>query len=190
MGCFGYICKGCGTAINGDALAGGEKCVMIHVRRGKEIGRVEGHYDEYGRVIEQEWLPEEDKYRGDSNGINGHSEICDSEFALEDSFFRLESLRIYQGEEIDYRQYYLATIRSFREQGLMLETATLEFLSNEEFYQQQFNDLPKVKREAYSGTAAWHSLCYNRADPEKKADLAPSESDPNQSWGRIRKKYK
>jgi hypothetical protein len=29
MGCFGYICKGCGSPINGDFFAGGEKRVMI-----------------------------------------------------------------------------------------------------------------------------------------------------------------
>ena len=54
MGCFGYICKECGTSIRGNCFTGGEKCVMIHVRHGKEMGRVEGHYDEYGRVIEQD----------------------------------------------------------------------------------------------------------------------------------------
>ena len=54
MGCFGYICKGCGTSIRGDYFNGGEKTIMIHVRHGEELGRVEGHYDEYGRVIEQE----------------------------------------------------------------------------------------------------------------------------------------
>lgn len=86
MGCFGYICKGCGTPINGDCFNGGEKCVLIHVRKGKELGRVEGHYDEYGRVIEQKGLPEVDKFRGDSDGINGHLEICSSEFSCgEDS---------------------------------------------------------------------------------------------------------
>lgn len=46
MGCFGYICKGCGTSIRGNCHSGGEKCVMIHVRHGQEMGRVEGHYDE------------------------------------------------------------------------------------------------------------------------------------------------
>lgn len=81
MGCFGYICKGCGTQIVGDCFTGGENCLMIHVRKGKELGKVDGHYDEYGRVIEQEGLPEEQKFRGDYDGINGHSEICDSEFS-------------------------------------------------------------------------------------------------------------
>lgn len=86
MGCFGYICKGCNTPINGNCWHGGENCVLIHVRNGKELGRVEGHYDEYGRVIEQKDMNEDEKFRGNSNGINGHSEICNSQFSFgEDS---------------------------------------------------------------------------------------------------------
>ena len=34
------------------------------------LGRVEGRYDEYGRVIEEEWLPENQKYRGDKQAEN------------------------------------------------------------------------------------------------------------------------
>lgn len=49
MGAFGYLCKGCKTGVRGDYDKGGEKVVMIHVRHGEELGRVEGHYDEYGR---------------------------------------------------------------------------------------------------------------------------------------------
>ena len=105
MGCFGYICKGCETPINGNCFGGGEKCVMIHVRHGKEIGRVEGHYDEYGRVIEQEGLPEAERYRGSDDGPNSHFEICTSEFSLEDSYLGLMDKRVYNDKEISYLDY-------------------------------------------------------------------------------------
>lgn len=83
MGLFSYICKGCGTAINGDCFFGGEKCVLIHVRKGQKLGYAEGHYDGYGGIIEHEGIPNESKFRGDDKaGINAnsHNEICDSEF--------------------------------------------------------------------------------------------------------------
>ena len=105
MGCFGYICKECGTSIRGNCFTGGEKCVMIHVRHGKEMGRVEGHYDEYGRVIEQEGLDEEIRFRGDGRGINGHREICNSEFNMEDSYENIVYKRVYNGKVIDFRHF-------------------------------------------------------------------------------------
>jgi len=191
MGCFGNICKGCGTPINGNCQTGGEKCVLIHVRHGKEVGRVEGHYDEYGRVIEQEGLPEEDIYRGDNDGINGHSAICDSEFSLDDSYCRLLELRIYKGQEIPHWEY---TIIVKRELSLLHGTAEAERIWNENesngVYERQFAALPTPTRECYSGTAAWHSLCYHQATSEAQANLLPSETDPDQSWGRVRKKFK
>ncbi|MDR0287227.1 MAG: hypothetical protein LBI03_05925 [Clostridiales bacterium] len=189
MGSFGYICKGCNTPINGNCFGGGEKCVMIYVRHGEELGRVEAHYDEYGRVSEQDCLPEDEKYRGDHNGINGHSEICTSEFGLDDSYCRLEDFRIFQGREVDYRQYSVAIIQSLCETGLSLDKATKQFLNNEKLYQWKFNALPKIERSIYSGTAAWHSFCYNKATEQERCSLVPSSNDPNQSWGRVRKKY-
>lgn len=107
MGCFGFICKGCGTPIRGNCFTGGEKCVMIHVRHGEEVGRVEGHYDEYGRVIEQEGLSEEEKFRGDNDSINGHNEICKSEFGLSDSYEELESKKQYNGKIIDFYKFVM-----------------------------------------------------------------------------------
>lgn len=47
MGCFSYICPVC--KIN---IRTGEKCVLIHKRDGKEIGRTRGHYNGYGGVEE------------------------------------------------------------------------------------------------------------------------------------------
>jgi hypothetical protein len=183
MGCFGYICKGCGTPINGDCFIGGEKCMLIHVRHGEEIGRVEGHYDEYGRVIEQEGLPEAERYRGDDSGPNGHEAICKSEFGLADSLCLLQSSRIYKGQELSFFQFAVA---KSLEAGVVLDVNPFSHAE----YECEFNALPIPKRAHYSGTAAWHSLCYHRATTEERNDLTPSDSDPNQSCGRIRKKYK
>lgn len=81
MGCFGYICPICGTNIRGDYRTGGEKCIMIHKRHGQEVGRTEGHYDEYGRVIEDTTFRSDD-----GTHINSHEEICRSESWLSDSY--------------------------------------------------------------------------------------------------------
>ena len=75
MGCFSYICPVCGKNIRG-----GEKCVLIHKREGVEFGRTEGHYNEYGGVVE------DNLYRGES-GPNSHEEICKSEFGLKSSYY-------------------------------------------------------------------------------------------------------
>lgn len=74
MGCFGYICPVCKQNIRC-----GERCILVHKREGKEIGRAQGHYDGYGRVEESE------EFRGES-GPNSHPEICTSEFGLSSSF--------------------------------------------------------------------------------------------------------
>jgi hypothetical protein len=192
MGCFGYICKGCGTPINGDCFKGGEKCVMIHVRHGEEIGRVEGHYDEYGRVVEQKDLPEADKYRGDNDGPTGRTAICDSEFSLEDSYFRLRLLRVYNGHEVSYLKFAIMIKREMRAvaKDRSQADAKWEVLEARGELEYKFAALPIPVRERYSGTVAWHALCYDRASAEAKANLTPSDSDRNQSWGLIRKKYR
>lgn len=101
MGCFGYICPECETQIIGGCWGGGEECILIHVREGKELGRTVGHYGEYGNVIEDE------KFRGDDkDDINGHSSICDSEMHL-DSSMNFGGLReLPNGETINIREWY------------------------------------------------------------------------------------
>jgi hypothetical protein len=190
MGCFGYICKGCGTPINGDCFAGGEKCVLIHVRHGEEIGRVEGRYDEYGRVIDQEGLPDEERFRGRGDGINGHSEICNSEFQFDDSYLRLQGIRVYRGQEVSFDRYITIKKQELRKKhgNEIGDNFWNRKLSNY-VYERYFNNLEYPKRDKYSGTAAWHSLCYNQASEAEKADLTPSDNDPNQSWGEIREKF-
>lgn len=64
----------------------------------------------------------------------------------------------------------------------------MRYNRNTELYY-DFLKLPKASRDKYSGIVAWHSVCYNNATEDEKNDLTPSNCDPNQSWGRVRKKY-
>lgn len=250
MGCFGYICKGCGTPINGRCHTGGEKCVMIHVRHGKEMGRVEGHYDEYGRVVEQDGLDEELVFRGEGKGINSHYEICESEFNMEDSYEKIIDKRIYNDKVVDFRHYmrrkfnedfkkadydfdklnyavfvkeqckgnpafnglYEKYLKWYGEyKNLNLTNKDLQLMVCESmvstmwiimdeliwvfwkktngFFKYEFDKLPKVKFDGYSGLVAYHSVCYRKAMRDGTFDLIPSLQDPNQSWGKVRKKY-
>lgn len=251
MGCFGYLCKGCGTSIRGNCFTGGEKCVMIHVRHGKEMGRVEGHYDEYGRVIEQENLDEELTFRGNSNGINGHREICSSEWEFEDSYEEIVNKRIYNGKVIDFRHFvrqrfnedfekvdydfdklnyatflrqhfdnnpafsklyekYLKWYKSYKNDE-EVDNETFRYLLKESmkseiwimideliwvfwkktngFFRYEFDKLKRVTFNGYSGIVAYHSVCYQKAMKDGTFNLIPSLQDPNQSWGKVRKKY-
>lgn len=228
MGCFGYICKGCGTPINGNCHTGGEKCIMIHVRHGKELGRTEGHYDEYGRVVEDKVFRNDD-----DNNINGHKEICKSEFHLEDSYH--QDMRLYKKKRVTPMEYvkmrvqselgthnycinttsflydwvdyprYLEIYKDYLMRKQMDDTNGLimfrEMLKNfvltcimqnkdaKAFFWREFNKLPTVEGSKFSGLVAWHSACYKKASAEERADLKPSELDPNQSWGKVRKIY-
>ncbi len=251
MGCFGYICKECGTPINGNCFTGGEKCVMIHVRHGKEMGRVEGHYDEYGRVVEQEGMDEELRFRGEGSGINSHTEICSSEFNMEDSYENLVDKRIYNGKVVDFRHYvrqkfnsdfekvdydfdklnyavfirehfalneafdntykkYLKWYNTYKN-DVEVNNGDLRFMIKESmksdiwiiidemlwvfwkrkgaFFRYEFDKLERVKLDGYSGLVAYHSVCYRKAMRDGRFNLIPSLQDPNQSWGKIRKKY-
>jgi hypothetical protein len=117
---------------------------MIHVRHGIEIGRVEGHYDEYGRVVEQKGLPEAERYRGSGDGQNGHSEICRSEFEMGDSHSRLQGLRVYGGEEMRFGQY--AAERG-KEPGKPLDGPNAE-----KRREREFAALPVPLRDAFGAT--------------------------------------
>ena len=86
MGSFGYMCPVCETSIRGNFGEGGELCILIHKRHGEEIGRTEGHYNEYGGVVEDKYFrsDEETDASGKQNR-NTHSYICQSEIEMPDS---------------------------------------------------------------------------------------------------------
>ena len=176
MGCFGYICRGCNTPIRGDCHKGGEYCVLIHVRDGKEIGRAIGHYDKYGRVVEDKI------FRNDEIGNpNNHSEICKSDFGLKNSF-HFEGKRKYNGSNVNINEYYFMRNIELIKNDLNEKDYNLE---------KEWFTLPECingKDIHYSGIVAWHKVCYDKS--LYKDDLTPSYSDPNQSWGQIREKFK
>lgn len=105
MGTFNYICKGCGEVIRGDCFLGGDDCVMIHVRHGDELGRVEGHYDEYGKTIEEKDFSEDKKFFGESDSINSHSSIYKSLRGLDDSFLNIIEKRLYNGKFVSFSEF-------------------------------------------------------------------------------------
>lgn len=223
MGCFGYICKGCGTPIIGECFDGGEKCVLIHVRHGREIGRTEGHYDEYGGVVEDPVFRSTD----DSNP-NGHNEICKSEMEFADSYFNLILNREYRGEVMPFYSYVEKSVKnelkendgkwedctfydylpdkikhcilglssmSFKNspggQDIMkiCEDMAIEALIKEYKYEKTYMELPIPHRKEYSGIVAWHSKCYHNASKAEQENLMPSERDPDQSCGEVRKEF-
>lgn len=234
MGCFGYICPVCKTSIRGNCSAGGEHCVLIHKRHGEEVGRVVGHYNEYGGVVENEY------YRGDehtyANGKpnkNSHDEICDSEMRLLDSNafgrkFILPDGTIYDRDTysvgIEYFENMLQefptfsenftpelekTVERFREIKSMWfsrfrtkETLTPEEREQIDAYIKATMRMPEDLQAYFnnwienlspvipqSGTVAVHKKCYDSLTPKQRKELPISKDDPDQSWGKVRKKY-
>lgn len=167
MGCFGYMCSKCGQSVRG-----GEQSVLRHIRHGVILGETTGTYDSYGQVHEDEI------FRGFDNsisGINSHEEICKSEFDLEDSCGF--DAKIYNGEPMLWMEYRAAKI-----------VEGVQDLSP--YVYDEWKTLPLyIQPEIKSGTQAFHKYCFDRMSEEEKADLTPSKHDPNQSWGKPRKKY-
>lgn len=50
MGCFSFLCKGCGKGINSDSFSG-QNCILFLLKKGKVIQKMEGEYDSYGRCF-------------------------------------------------------------------------------------------------------------------------------------------
>jgi hypothetical protein len=51
MGCFSYLCKNSGKAVNSDSFDG-DACTIYLLENGKVIEEMHGHYDSYGRVFD------------------------------------------------------------------------------------------------------------------------------------------
>lgn len=167
MGCFGYMCIHCGKSIRG-----GEQAVLKHIRHGEVMGETRGTYDSYGGVEEC------DHYRGHHDEINGHMSIWTSEFEFLDS--EGFSGKIYKGEPITWMTYRSRKV-----------SEGVKDLSQEIY--DEWDTLEKyVQSEApRSGTEAWHTYCYDRGKntQELKEKHVISEGDPDQSWGKPRKKF-
>ena len=96
MGCFGYMCNGCGLSVRG-----GETSVVKHIRHGEVMGEATGVYDTYGGVEGN------DTYRSndEKGGVNSHHQVWQSEFNLQDSAGFLAAARIYKKRAIAWSDY-------------------------------------------------------------------------------------
>jgi len=86
MGCFSFLCKECGQAINSSSFRG-ERCTLFLLVNGHVVERLAGEYDSYGRVFDEEgnsikWGPEWSNVcalmfnENKSNGIAAIHEEC------------------------------------------------------------------------------------------------------------------
>jgi len=53
MGCFSFMCQGCGKPINSSSFRG-ERCILFLLKDGQVIESMQGEYDSYGRVFDEE----------------------------------------------------------------------------------------------------------------------------------------
>ena len=52
MGCFSFICKECGEPIKSSSFRG-ERCILYLIQDGLVIESMQGEYDSYGRVFDE-----------------------------------------------------------------------------------------------------------------------------------------
>ena len=207
MGCFSYICNHCGQAINE-----GENCVMIHIRKGQELGRTNGHYDGYGRVIEEENLNENEKFRGNGKGPNSHQEICNSEFNFSSSN---RPHKLIDNKPITYEEYALNKVTNDYNNGVQQNETFLNFLkdcppryepykdddnieeilktmfinyvlitrNDKNLYYKDWISAPDAQPPSPSGIIAHHLKCYAEATKNNCLKMIASKNDPNQGCG-------
>lgn len=52
MGCFSFMCLGCNQPINSSSFRG-ERCILFLLKNGSIIEKMQGEYDSYGRVFDE-----------------------------------------------------------------------------------------------------------------------------------------
>jgi hypothetical protein len=192
MGNYGYLCNKCGLSVRG-----GEKAVLRHIRHGQVLGETRGTYDGYGGVDEDSifngsggdvWGDADgsaifdpgDRGQGTSAQPNSHRELWLSQFKFDDSEGFVRSARLWDGKSVDWMGYRTAAVAGGIKDLSPEMYATWEELP---FYYDVYNSEP------FSGVEAWHAYCFDHAEPEAKEAHFISEGDPDQSWGKPRKKY-
>ncbi len=178
MGSFGYMCPKCGTNVRA-----GELCVLRNILHGEVIGQTVGHYDEYGSVDEDETF---------DVGTSGN--LC---FNYEDSSYKIETHRLYNGELIEYFDYYMDKMHEHLTKSIEVcrkikagEAVELPNMPTRDELLAEFQTFPVPDWSlARSGVSAYHKYCFDRLSDEEKAKNIPSRTDPDQSWGGPRKKY-
>ena len=181
MGMYGYICRHCGKNIRG-----GEIAHLIHVRHGEILGECIGHYNGYGGVDED---PVFDRWSEEADGSpNCHDEVMVSKFDLPDSVEKTEDAipsKLMDGKPVSFKD---VMFKMYGTRSLFgLPYGSLETLRAE--YEALPDNPTPVSEKIASGVVAYHEKCYCIANKKGKIVLQPSESDPEQSWGKPRKKF-
>jgi len=199
MGNYGYICNKCKLSVRG-----GEKAVLRHIRHGQLAGETRGCYDGYGGVVEDKvfngfegdfWGPADgsavfapdtlDDWQGANDpGMsahpNSHRQLWLSQYKLDDSKGFIEGARVFGGKPLDWMGFRAAAPAAGIADLSKKMYATWEALTP---YSESHTQPP------LSGVEAWHAYCFEKAKPQAKEAHVISESDPDQSWGKPRKKY-
>ena len=170
MGMFSYLCSKCGLSVRG-----GEQAVLRHIRHGQLVGEARGTYDGYGRVEEDALYRHE--FPKHPNDVD---QLFRSEFELLDSLWFVSTARIYQGEPLTWINYRTAAVANGVGDLSPQMYAEWEGLP---LYSEVYTDFPR------SGIEAWHAYCFDHTNDEAKNQHHISVHDPNQSWGKPRKKY-
>ena len=206
MGDFSYICKHCGKSIRM-----GERCVMIHVRHGKELGRANGVYEGYGEISGNI------DFRNEEEGNpNSHYEICISEYDEKDSrrivkkekavynkmknkLDTIDIISMNLNENLKYKLFEGKPISLLKfaeiKSGKSIKKSD-DYQDKLFDYQEEYLSLsnnPNLRFPIRSGIVAYHEKCYDEEVKNSKTheikNLRPSREDPNQGWGTPRKEF-
>lgn len=174
------------------SIRAGEQAHLTHLRHGDILGEAEGTFDGYGGIEEDEIF---DRWEACADGSpNNHDEVMKSCFELPDSMLNNKEgqpRKTYNGKVvslIDFagikaeenpEKYIRNTERPLKWDWDLMESCKKEYEMLED------SDIPKPA----SGVMAYHSFCYRQAKKAGGICLEPSKSDPNQGFGRPRKKF-
>jgi hypothetical protein len=113
-------------------------------------------------------------------GPNNHRQLWLSQYQFEDSKGFIAGARIWAGKPLDWMAFRAAA-----------PAAGIADLSPEMYAAwERLAPYSEVHTEApRSGIEAWHAYCFDRAVPAAREAHVISEDDPDQSWGKPRKKY-
>jgi hypothetical protein len=111
---------------------------------------------------------------------NSHRQLWLSQFRFADSKGFVESARLWEGKPLDWMAYRAAaSAAGIKDLSPKMYARWEELTLYSEIYQ----------GEPLSGIEAWHAYCFDHATAEAKEAHIISEGDPDQSWGKPRKKY-
>lgn len=184
---FEYKCSVCDERIVGNSLKGGDDSVVIHKRHGEELGRVTGHYNKLGGVIEEDVFSEGAFSSANPGHPNSNDEIWISEFQLEDS--RSYEGRKYVGNKTmsieNLRRNYLSRLFSIqmvqngkaKQNGEPEDDRLVSEIFEKEGHAIKFQDMIDEYEdvEVKSGVVACHKSCYDNLSETEKNNLPISD---------------